>query len=486
MTAGQPLPLPIHPRPRRSETADSYLRRLAAANHLRFTYLRRYLARPQGSYGPVDPRRLAALAARELPAILLALPELAPAARPPARRYTQEDIQRSNAAKREKYAAIRRDAAIGMSERAIERKHHVGRRTIIKALASAEPPPRKKIHREPAALDGLHGHIDAMIKADPQIAIAAIWQRLADEYGATIAYPTLRTYVTSRRAGKKTPAGFASYGADLDEVTRMADFTTRTLRLPSAPVHGTLFVPVAAEPSAAVLLIGGSGGSEPSYVGQALAGEGVAALSIAYFARPRLPGQLRGIRLEYFFSALEILQNELPSSAAPIVVLGMSRGSEAAMLTAIHSPVRVRAVVATVPGNVVAGSLPPGGPAWLLDDQPLPYVDHSGPDCENAGALIPVELVPGPALLVAAGADQVWPSAAMARALSQRLHEHGDPHGHTVLEYPEATHSLGYLLPDLPTGLLPQEINDTTADKAARADAWPKAVTFIRQLGNPK
>jgi dienelactone hydrolase len=269
-------------------------------------------------------------------------------------------------------------------------------------------------------------------------------------------------------------------------MTRMADFTTRTLRRPPAPVHGTLFVPVAAECSAAVLLIGGSGGSEPSYLGRALAGQGVASLSVAYFARPGLPGQLRGIRLEYFFSALEILQDELPSSGAPIIVLGMSRGSEAAMLTAIHSPVPVRAVVATVPGNVVAGSLPPGGPAWLLDGQPLPYADHSGPDCENADALIPVELVPGPLLLVAAGADQVWPSAGMARALSQRLHEHGDPHGHTVLEYPRASHSLGYLLPELPAGLLPQDITDTTADEAARADAWPKAVTFIRQQGTPK
>jgi hypothetical protein len=61
----------------------------------------------------------------------------------------------------------------------------------------------------------------------------------------------------------------------------MADFTTRTFRRSSAPVHGTLFVPVAAECPAAVLLIGGSGGSEPSYVGQALAGQGIAALSVA-------------------------------------------------------------------------------------------------------------------------------------------------------------------------------------------------------------
>ena len=60
----------------------------------------------------------------------------------------------------------------------------------------------------------------------------------------------------------------------------MAVVTARTLRPSSAPAHGTLFLPAAAEPAAAVLVIGGSGGSEPSYVGQALAAEGIAALSL--------------------------------------------------------------------------------------------------------------------------------------------------------------------------------------------------------------
>ncbi|HSZ41433.1 MAG TPA: acyl-CoA thioester hydrolase/BAAT C-terminal domain-containing protein [Trebonia sp.] len=280
------------------------------------------------------------------------------------------------------------------------------------------------------------------------------------------------------------PAGDAGPRSSwrLTGVTSVADFTTRVLRPPSAPVHGTLFVPAAARAAAAVLLIGGSGGSEPNYVGQALAREGIAALSVAYFARPGLPGLLRRIRLEYFFSALEILRDELPSPAVPIVVLGMSRGSEAAMLTAIHAPVPVRAMVATVPGNVVAGSFPSGGPAWLLGGRPLPYAGHADPEREDADALIPAELIPGPVLLVAAGADQVWPSASMARALSRRLREHGDPHGHTILEYPAAGHSLGYLIPDLPTGLLPPDITDPAADRAARADAWPRAVAFIRQL----
>jgi dienelactone hydrolase len=266
-------------------------------------------------------------------------------------------------------------------------------------------------------------------------------------------------------------------------VTGETGVTARSLRPPSAPVHGTLFLP-AGEPPAAVLLIGGSGGSEPSYAGEALAAEGIAALSVAYFGRRGLPGELRGIALEYFFAALGYLRAALPAPGPPLAVLGMSRGSEAAMLAAIHSPVRVRGVLVTVPANIVAGSWPPGGPAWLLGGRALPYADHTGPDCEDPAALIPVDRVPGPVFLVAAGADQVWPSAAMARALAGLLSARGDRHGHTLLEYPAAGHALGYLVPCLPAGLPPPGIPDTAADRAARADAWPRAVAFLRALGD--
>jgi hypothetical protein len=193
-------PLPVRPRPRHGETSDSYLRRLAAANHLPFSYLRRYLSAPRGGYGPVDPARFAALAGREPHAILHAFPELALAApKPPARRYPREEVEQNRAARREKYAAIRRDAEAGFTQRAIMSRQRTGRRTIALALASAEPPERKKIHREPAALNGLHSVIDAMIEEDPSIGTAAIWQCLADDHGRTVAYYTLRTYVVSRR-----------------------------------------------------------------------------------------------------------------------------------------------------------------------------------------------------------------------------------------------------------------------------------------------
>jgi dienelactone hydrolase len=78
----------------------------------------------------------------------------------------------------------------------------------------------------------------------------------------------------------------------------MDAITTRVLRRPAAQAHGTLFAPAGARPAAAILVIGGSGGSESSYVAEAQAREGMTAMSVAYFARPGLPRQLRGIGLE--------------------------------------------------------------------------------------------------------------------------------------------------------------------------------------------
>ena len=101
---------------------------------------------------------------------------------------------------------------------------------------------------------------------------------------------------------------------------------------------------------------------------------------------------------------------------------------------AIHLDQGVGAVVVSVPGNVVAGGLPSDGPAWILDGRALPWVDDAGSECREPSAVIPAERVPGPIALVSAGADSVWPSAAMALAVSERLRSHGDPHGHVLLK----------------------------------------------------
>lgn len=70
------------------------------------------------------------------------------------------------ASKVELYTAIRRDARAGMSARAIERKHKVGRRTIVKAMSSAWPEPRKKLPARGSKLDPFKPAIDEILRAD--------------------------------------------------------------------------------------------------------------------------------------------------------------------------------------------------------------------------------------------------------------------------------------------------------------------------------
>ena len=208
-------------------------------------------------------------------------------------------------------------------------------------------------------------------------------------------------------------------------------------------VIGTLFKPRTEGPVPGVALIGGSGGLEPQLSARRLAEEGFATLSVAYFQREGLPPTLREVPLEYFEKALEALRRSLGPRCGPLVVLGVSRGSEAALLSGVHFPDLVHAVVAIAPGNVVLCSWPPGGPAWMLKGRPLPYVSRFGPTADNPEAVIPVERIRGPVLLISAGADRVWPSSAMAAAMASRLKEQGHPYPDEHVDYPHAGHWLG-------------------------------------------
>ncbi|HWX24118.1 MAG TPA: acyl-CoA thioester hydrolase/BAAT C-terminal domain-containing protein [Vicinamibacteria bacterium] len=251
----------------------------------------------------------------------------------------------------------------------------------------------------------------------------------------------------------------------------------RTVQPPQFPVFGTLFD--SRRPGTGVALIGGSGGGELREVGEWLAGEGFPSLSLSYFGREGLPRTLRDIPLEYLRDACTALARHPLTEGRPPVLLGASRGSEAALLTAVHFPQAVGGVIAVVPSNVAVCSWPPGGPAWLLNGAPLPYSMRFGPYTLEPQAEIAVEKIRVPVLLISAGADQTWPSSAMSRAIAARIDRGGG--GATVqhLDYPDATHALGMLLPspDI-VGAIPS----WPADDDARSDARKKVLAFLRAL----
>src|SRR4051812_41431177 len=169
------------------------------------------------------------------------------------------------------------------------------------------------------------------------------------------------------------------------------------------PLAGTLHRPPDAtrHPGAPVVLWGGSTPGEPQGdVAARLAAAGHPTLSLAYFGAPGLPRELESIPLEYFATAIRAFDRLPGVDGRRLVVYGVSRGSEAALLVGAHFPRLVHGVIAVAPSSKVYPAVLRRRPAWTLRGRPLPYAladDARGGF--DAPAVIPVERIRAPILL---------------------------------------------------------------------------------------
>lgn len=193
-------PLPIRPGPAAGEPAGAYIRRLAIANHLRPSYLRRYIAGPPSYLGAIQPERLAVLSGRTVAVLERTLTGLAQRTRPaaPAPQPAPPPRRRVRAAdKPALFAAIRADARDGCPIRTLATRYHLHRRMIRQALADPTPPPRKP--PPPQAMSRLREPITAMLAAEPDLTARQVWERLVDNHNADISYDRVHYYVVRLR-----------------------------------------------------------------------------------------------------------------------------------------------------------------------------------------------------------------------------------------------------------------------------------------------
>ena len=273
--------------------------------------------------------------------------------------------------------------------------------------------------------------------------------------------------------------------------------TERQLRPDDVGFYGDLFAPTGgAGRRPAVLVLGGSeGGLAPTsmLIAAQLASHGYPTLALAYFGEPGLPSSLMNVPLEYFETALRWLSRQPGVDAHHIVVSGASRGSEAALLLGVHNPDLVSGVIAASPSSVVNRGLPDKTQsAWSLGGSPIAFVpDHEFREplpADAPDAIIPVELSRGPILFVCGHDDHLWPSCDYTHAMTARLAAADATPRSTVLRYPAAGHSVGELVANTPESVtvIPSRYGiydlggSPSADAAARADAWPRLLLFLK------
>ncbi len=296
------------------------------------------------------------------------------------------------------------------------------------------------------------------------------------------------------------------------------DVTRSEIR--EAGMVGTLFTPSGPGPHPVVVVLAGSGGGLMETRAALFARHGYAALALGYFGVPGLPERISGTRLEYFEAALEWVHRALAPADGFVALSGVSRGGELALLLAATFPDKVSAVVAYVPSPFTHGVLNAGAPgedrhapAWTWRGQPLPVLsrdntrarwalfDEAAPprrqtpafltaleDAQaSARAMIPLERIAGPVLLISGNDDALWPSARFSEIAAERLAQvtHKFPVSH--LDYADAGHSIGF--PYVPTTVLsrPHAVSGIhlayggTAAGNARAgeQSWREVLRFL-------
>src|SRR4051812_44258619 len=194
----------------------------------------------------------------------------------------------------------------------------------------------------------------------------------------------------------------------------------------------TWYPPASGKRGPVILALGGSEGGEQGgkRIGAALAAHGYGVLSLAYFKADGLPAQLQEVPLEYFARAIAWLQRQPLADPGRIGLYGISKGGETALLLASRQS-EIKAVVAAVPSSVVWQGINFADytsvkSTFSLDGRPVPYLpyDMHAPFAgildlyqrslkhaeEHPDAVIPVERIHGPVLLLSAEGDSLWPS----------------------------------------------------------------------------
>lgn len=280
-------------------------------------------------------------------------------------------------------------------------------------------------------------------------------------------------------------------------------------------IKGSLFLPQSDKPLPAIITLSGSNGGISETRAKALAAHGYAVLALGYFGIEGLPSNLENIPLEYFEKAIGWMKNQSAIDANRIGLFGASRGAELSLILGSFFPSSFKAIVATAPSSVIYSGLETKTSAWTYNGKPIGSyltVEKVKPK-KNEGrneslpittasyflkgmqnkkafeeALIPVENIQCPLLIISGGDDRMWPSSLFAKQIKKRLKEKGSSIDCIHLDYPKAGHQINVpYLPSSPVYFHPigklwfSMGGSPKEDEFASRDSWEKLLNFFNQ-----
>ncbi len=222
------------------------------------------------------------------------------------------------------------------------------------------------------------------------------------------------------------------------------------------------YPPTGKEKNVAIILIGGSEGGLPNYYNiERFSKFGYPCIIVGYFGTKSTPDRLEMIPLDYFEEVIKTFKSKPEVRDKKIVVYGGSKGGELALLLASRFK-QIQGVIAGVPSSVVFQGI--GGrsvSSWSYKGEQIPFVPYAPFDYSKIvnsqyvelyklsleqtdaveKALISVENINGPILLLTGKEDKMWPSSQMADMIIKRLDEKKFPFWHKHFAYPKAGHN---------------------------------------------
>ena len=280
------------------------------------------------------------------------------------------------------------------------------------------------------------------------------------------------------------------------------------IQLDENGLKGFLYSPDIDKRYPGIILLGGSNGGAIKWMAKAIASDGFSVLTLPYWKYPDLPQKMVNIPLEYFLKATKWMKKQKPVKKGKIGLIGGSRGGELVLLLGSMFD-EFKVIVAWVP----AAHLWQGMeftklvPCWIYKGKPLPYLGSVITEEElkkfNTGAIssfrqyfeedlkkldpdlikkavIPVEKIKAPILMVSGTDDWTWPSAEFSEMIIERLNKHDFKFDYKHIKGENAGHQV--FIPDFIPGTY-RAFNGGTrkAELHWSIKSWKQTLLFLHQ-----